>query len=76
MRAGAPVAQAVAVAPEAENVGVMDEPVDHRRRDGIPAKDLAPGAERLVACDEHQGSLATGTDEREHEVRGLGVEGI
>jgi hypothetical protein len=35
--------EAVAVALEAEDVGVVDEPVDHCCGDGVVAEDLAPG---------------------------------
>jgi hypothetical protein len=42
--------------------------------DGVVAEDLAPAAEGLVAGDDHRRALVAGADEREHEVRGLGVE--
>lgn len=67
-------AEAVAVTLEAEDVGVVDEPVDHGCGDGVVAEDLAPGAEGLVAGDDQAGALVAGADEREHEVRCLGVE--
>ena len=68
-------AQAVAVAFEGEDFGVVDEPVDHGGGDGVVAEDLAPGAERLVAGDDHRGAFVAGGDEAEHEVRGFGIEG-
>jgi len=46
------VLEAVAVALEGEDLGVVDEPVDHRDRDVVIAEDLAPGGERLVAGDD------------------------
>jgi len=39
------VAQAVAVAFEGEDLGVVHEPVDHRRGDDLVAEDLAPGGQ-------------------------------
>ena len=46
-------AEAVAVAFEAEDLGVVDEPVDHRGGDDVVAEDFAPGAEWLVGGDDH-----------------------
>ena len=40
----------------------------------ILAEDLAPGRERLVRSDDHRGALVAGGDQREHEVRGFGIE--
>ena len=37
------VFEAVAVAFEGEDLGVVDEPVDHRGGDDVVAEDLAPG---------------------------------
>jgi hypothetical protein len=53
--AGAEVAvfEAVAVAFEADQLGVVDEPVDHRDGDGVVAEDLAPGAEGHVRGHDH-----------------------
>ena len=53
-RGGSEVAvfEAVAVAFEAEDLGVVDETVDHRGGGHVVAEDLAPGAERLVAGDD------------------------
>src|SRR5438067_557530 len=69
------VAEPVAVALEAEDFGVVDEPVDHGGGDGLVAEDLAPGGEGLVAGDDQRGALVAGADEREHQVGGVGVEG-
>jgi hypothetical protein len=41
------VAQAVGVAFEREDLGVVDEPVDHRDGGDLVAEDLAPGRERF-----------------------------
>jgi hypothetical protein len=46
------VAEPVAVALQAEDLGVVDEPVDHCGGDGLVAEDLAPGGERLVRGDD------------------------
>jgi hypothetical protein len=51
------VTQAVAVALQAEDLGVVDEPVDHRRGDDLVAEDLAPGGEGLVRGDDQRGAL-------------------
>jgi len=75
---GAPevaVFEAVAVAFEAEDFGVVDEPVDHGGGDDLVAEDLAPAAERLVAGDDEAGSLMAGGDELEEQVGGFGLEG-
>ena len=40
--------QPIAGAFEAENVGVVHDPVDHRRRDGLVAEYLAPPKDRLL----------------------------
>ena len=40
-------AGAVGVAGEGEDLGVVDEPVDHGGGDHVVAEDLAPAAERL-----------------------------
>jgi hypothetical protein len=55
---------------------VVDEPVDHRGGDDLVAEDLAPGGEGLVRGDEQTGPLAASGDEHEHQVGGLGVEGM
>jgi hypothetical protein len=73
-RAEVLVAQPVAVALESEDLGVVDEPVDHRGGDDLVAADLAAGGEGLVRGDDHRGALVAGGDEREHQVGGLGVD--
>ena len=54
---------------------MVNEPVDHRRRGDLVTEDLPPGAEGLVRGDDQRGPLVAGTDEAEHQVRRLGVEG-
>ena len=51
------VFEAVAVAFEREDLGVVDEPVDHRGGDDVVAEDLAPGREGLVAGDDQRGAF-------------------
>ncbi len=46
------VLEPVGVALEGDDVGVVDEPVDHGGGDGVVAEDLAPAAELLVAGDD------------------------
>ena len=69
------VAQAVAVALERDDLGVVDEAVDHGGGDDVVAEDLAPAAEGLVAGDDHRGAFVAAADEHEHQVGGLGIEG-
>src|SRR5690606_18338968 len=44
----AAVAESVAGAFEGQDVGVVDDPVDHRGGDGLVAEDATPPAERQV----------------------------
>ena len=69
------VFEPVGVAFEGDDVGVVDEPVDHRGGDDLIAEDLAPPAERLVAGDDERGAFVSGGDELEEQVGGLGFEG-
>src|SRR4051794_7662786 len=67
------VFEAVAVAFEREDLGVVDEAVDHGGGGDFVAEDLAPGAERLVAGDDQRGAFVAAADEHEHEVGGVRV---
>jgi hypothetical protein len=58
----------------ADDVRVMDEPVDHGCGDGVVAEDLAPAAEGLVGGDDDAGGLVAGGDELEEQAGGLGLE--
>src|SRR4051812_18566734 len=69
------VFEPVAVAFEGDDVGVVDQPVDHGGGDHVAAEHLAPAAERLVAGDDQTGPLVTGRDQLEEQVGGLGFEG-
>jgi hypothetical protein len=68
------VGQPVGVAFEGKDLGVVDEPVDHRDGGHIVAEDLAPGGERLVGDDDQRGALVAARHGAEHQVGGLGVE--
>src|SRR5450755_381170 len=68
------VFEPVGIAFEREDLGVMDEAVDHRGRGDFVAEDLAPGAERLVRGDDQARAFIAAADEHEHQVRGLGIE--
>jgi hypothetical protein len=47
------ILEAVGVAAEGEDLGVVNEPVDHRGGDDVVAEPLATSAERLVASHDH-----------------------
>jgi site-specific DNA recombinase len=59
----------------AEDLGVVDEAVDHRGGGDLVAEDLTPRGEGLVGGDDQAGAFVAAADEHEHQVRGLGVEG-
>ena len=69
------VAEAVAVAFEGDNVGVVDESVDHGGGDDVVAEHLSPAAELLVGGDDEAGVFVAGGDELEEQVRRFGLEG-
>ena len=69
------VFEPVGVAFEGDDLGVVDEPVDHGGGDHVVAEGLAPPAERLVAGHDEAGPLVPGGDELEEQVGGLGLEG-
>ena len=68
------VFEPVAVSFQGDDVGVVDEAVDHGGGDGVVAEDLAPAAERLVGRDDEAGSFVAARDELEEQVGGLGLE--
>src|ERR1700722_10011636 len=68
------VFESVAVSFQSNDVGVVDEAVDHGGGDGVVAEDLAPPAERLVGGDDEAGPLVAAGDELEEQVGGLGLE--
>ena len=69
------VFESVAVAFEADDVGVVDEPVDHRGGDDGISEHFAPATERFVRRDDQAGAFVARRDELEEEVRGVGFEG-
>jgi hypothetical protein len=69
------VAQPVAVALEADDLGVVDQPVDHGRGDHVVAEDLAPAAEWLVRGHDQRGAFVAGRDQLEEQVGRLRLEG-
>ncbi len=68
-------AESVAGAFEGEDVGVVDDAVDHRGGDGLVAEDAAPAGERQVAGQDERGVFVAGGDELEEQVRGVLLEG-
>src|SRR3984957_19972912 len=68
------VFEAVAVSFQGDDVGVVDEAVDHGGGDGVVAEDLAPAAERLVGRDDEAGSFVASGYQLEEQVGGLGFE--
>jgi hypothetical protein len=68
------VLEPVAVALEADDLGVVHEPVEHGRGDHV-AEDLAPAPERLVGGDEQRGALLAGADQLQEQVGRLWLEG-
>jgi hypothetical protein len=57
-----------------EDVGVVDDAVDHRCGDGLVAEDFAPAAERQVGGEDQRGVLVAAADELEEQVRGVLLE--
>ncbi len=69
------VFEPVGVAFEGDDVGVVDEAVDHGGGDDVVSEHFAPASEGLVAGDDHRGAFVAGRDELEEQVRGFGFEG-
>ncbi len=69
------VSEPVAVAFEGDDVGVVDESVDHGGGNDVVAEHLAPSAEGLVAGDDETGSFVAAGDELEEQVGRFGLEG-
>src|SRR3984957_21257771 len=68
------VFESVAVSFQGDDVGVVDEAVDHGGGDGVVAEDLAPASERLVRRHDEAGPLVPAPDELEEKGGGLGLE--
>ena len=69
------VLEPVAVAFEGQDVGVVDDAVDHGGGDGVVAEDVAPAGEGQVAGQDDRGVLVAAGDELEEQVRGVLLEG-
>ena len=67
-------AGAVGVAGEGEDLGVVDEAVDHGCGDDVVGEGLAPAAEGQVRGDHDRAVFVAGGDELEEQVRGVLVE--
>jgi hypothetical protein len=69
------VLEPVAVSFQCDDLGAVDEAVDHGGGDGVVAENLSPAAEWLVACDAEAGSFVAAAYELEEQVGGLYLEG-
>jgi hypothetical protein len=67
----AAVAESVAGAFEGDDVGVVDDAVDHGGGDDLISEDAGPGAERQIAGQDQGCVLVAGGDELEEEVGGV-----
>lgn len=66
--------EAVAVAFEADDVGVVDDPVDHGRGDGQVSEDVARPGEREVGRQNHGRMLVAAGDKLEEQVSRVLIE--
>ena len=64
-RPGAALAEAVALAFQRDDVGVVDEPVDEGGGDHGVAEGLAPCVEAAIAGDDDRAAFVAAGDERE-----------
>src|SRR4051812_35916422 len=71
----ATVAEPVAGAFEGQDVGVVNDAVDHRGGDGLVAEDAAPAAEGQVGGQDQRGVLVAAGHELEEQVGGVLLEG-
>lgn len=71
----ASVAEPVDGAFQVEDVGVVDDAVDHGGGDGLVAEDAAPSAEGQVGGQNQRGVLVAGGDQLEEQVGGVLLEG-
>jgi hypothetical protein len=70
----AAAAEPVAGALEGEDVGVVDDAVDHGCGDGLFSEHSGPAGERQVTGQDEGGVLVAGGDELEEQVRGVLLE--
>src|SRR5918996_909469 len=68
------LAQPIAVAADGDDVAVMEEAVEDRRRHHRIAEHRPPLADRTVARDQHAAALVAPRDQLEEQVRGVGLE--
>ena len=68
-------AESVAGAFEGEDVGVVDDAVDHCSSDGLIAEDGSPAAEGQVAGEDQGGVFVARRHELEEQVRSVLFEG-
>lgn len=68
------VLEPVAVALEGDDLGVVDEAVDHGRGDHVVAEDLSPAAEDLVAGHDQTRAFISGRNQLEEQVGGFVLE--
>jgi hypothetical protein len=68
------VSEPIAVAFDGDDVGVVDEPVDHGGGDDVVAEHLTPSAAGLAAGNDETGSFVAAGDELEEEVGRFGLE--
>jgi len=57
-----------------EDLGVVDEPVDHRGGHDVVAEDLSPAAERHVRGGQDGALFVAAGDQLEEQVRGVRIE--
>ena len=69
------VFEAVAVAFEGDDFGVVDEPVNHGSGDDFVAEDFTLAAELLVAGHDQRGAFVAVADQLEEQRCGFGFEG-
>ncbi len=60
------VAEPVAAALEGDDLGVVDDAIDHRRGDDLVTEHVAPASEGQVAGQDQRGVLVAGRDELEN----------
>jgi hypothetical protein len=68
---GGSFSEAVALAAQGHDVGVVDEAVDQRGGDHGVGEDFAPGLKAAVAGDDDRAAFVAAGDQREEQVGGL-----
>ena len=69
------VLEPIAVALQADDLGVVDQAVDHGGGNGGVPEHLAPAPEGPIGGDQHRGPLVAGRHQLEEQVGRLGLEG-